>query len=59
MIRVDSSLLMKVSARLEAPLGGVGEKLVSGLTVARACHLVVELVMPLTSEPPVMTFTTL
>ena len=36
LMSVESSFSMKESTRLEAPLGGVGEELVSGLTVARA-----------------------
>ena len=55
---MESSLSIKVSTKFEAPLGRVGERLVSGLNAARACRLVAEEVMPLTSEPPVMMFTT-
>ena len=53
---VESSLSMKESTRLEAALGVVGEALVSGFIVAGACCLAVEYVIPLTSEPPEMTF---
>ena len=56
---MESSLLMKESTKLEAPLGGVREELVSRLTAARACRLAAEYVIPLTSEPPMMTFTIL
>ena len=56
MMRVKSSLLIKESMRLEAAVGGVGEKLVSGLTTTHACCLAAEYVIPLTLEPPMMTF---
>ena len=56
-MRVKSSLSIKESIRLKATHGGVGEALVSRLTAAHACRLAVEYVIPLTSEPPVMTFT--
>ena len=56
-MRVVSSLSIKERMRLEATLGGVGEALVSGLITARACCLVAEYVIPLNSEPPMMTFT--
>ena len=39
---VESSLSMKESTILETELGGVGEALVSGLTIARACRLAAE-----------------
>ena len=42
LIRVESSLLMNDSTRLEVALGRVGEALVSGFTVARACRLAAE-----------------
>ena len=58
-MRVESSLLIKESTRLEVALGGVGEMLVFGLTIAHACRLAVVYVIPLTSEPPVMTCTVL
>ena len=58
-MKVESSLSIKESIRLEAIHGGVGKALVSGLTVAHACHLVADYVIPLTSKPLVMTFTVL
>ena len=56
---METSLSMKESTRLEAALCRVGDVLVSGLTATRACCLAVDYVIPLTSEPPVMTFTIL
>ena len=50
---------MKESTRLEVVLGGVREALVSEFTVARACRLLVEYVIPLIFEPPMITFTVL
>ena len=58
-MRVESSLSIKESTRLEAVLGGVEETLVFGLTATCACHLVVKYVIPLTLEPHVMMFTVL
>ena len=58
-MKVDSSLSMKKSIRMEAALGGVGEVMVSRLTASRACRLAAEYVIPLTFEPPMMTFTVL
>ena len=55
-MRVEYSLSIKDSTRLEAILGGVREALVSGLIAMRACYLAVEYMIPLTLEPLVMTF---
>ena len=59
LMSVESSLLMKVSTKLEASFGGVGERLVSGFTATRVCRLATKLVMPLTLEPSVITLTVL
>ena len=58
-MRLESSLLIKESMRLEAALGGVEEALVSRLTTAHACRQAAEYVIPLTLKLLMMMFTVL
>ena len=55
-MRVESSLSIKESMRLEAALGGVGEALASWLIAAYACPIATEYVTRLTLEPPMIMF---
>ena len=50
---------MKDSTSLEAVLGGVEDAFLYGLTAAPVCCLAEVYVIPLTSEPRMMTFTVL